>query len=46
MTCKSQFELAELGLELRSLRYRLDGSKLLIVGYWYGFEFLTSKAVY
>ena len=46
MTCKSQFELAELGLELRSLHYRLDGSKLLIMGYWYDFEFSTSEAVF
>lgn len=46
MTCKSQLELAELGLEPRSLHCRLDGSKLLIGGYWYDFEFSTSKAVY
>ena len=37
--------LAELGLEPRSLHYRLDGSKLLIGGYWYDFEFSTSKLV-
>lgn len=46
MTCKSQLELTELGLEPRSLHCRLDGSKVLIGGYWYDFEFSTSKAVY